>query len=213
MSEAGSVLGPMPRWHQFVDVLPADEHRALLDWTLTNRERFAPAKVRAGVVPTSRIAEVLRHLGPLQAVLEARLRTMLPEIFRGSGVRSFEVEHIELEIAAHGPGAFFTRHTDIPSGPGRKPLGGDGTGRQDRLMSAVLYYHREPKAFSGGTLRLYRFGGGEWPQDGVEIEPKQNSLLVFPSWALHEVTRVACPSARFEDYRFAVNAWFCRSLG
>ena len=80
-------------------------------------------------------------------------------------------------------------------------------------MSAVLYYNREPKAFSGGTLRLSRFGGREWPRDGVEIEPKQNSLLVFPSWAIHEVTRVDCPSGAFEYYRFAINAWFCRSLG
>ena len=56
---------------------------------------------------------------------------MLPEIFRGSDARPFEVERIELEIAAQGHGAFFTRHIDISSGPGRKPLGGDGSGRED----------------------------------------------------------------------------------
>jgi Rps23 Pro-64 3,4-dihydroxylase Tpa1-like proline 4-hydroxylase len=213
MSDAAPVLGPMPRWHQFENVLPPEEHRALLDWTLQNRERFKTARVIAGIDPSLRIAETLRDLGPLRPLLEARLRAMLPEIFRNSGVRPFEVEYIELEIAAHGDGAFFTRHTDIPFGPDRKPLGGDSSGRQDRLLSGVYYYHREPKAFSGGALRLYRFGGGEGPDDRVDVEPKQNSLLVFPSWAIHEVMRVECPSRAFEDYRFAVNAWFCRSLG
>ena len=213
MSEAAPARGPMPPWHQFRDVLPADEHRALLDWTIAHRDRFKPARVSRGLVPDTRIAAVVRDIGPLRPMLEARLRSMLPDIFRRTGARSFEVEAVELEIAAHGDGAFFHRHLDIPTGPGRKPLGGDGTGRHDRLVSAVYYFHREPKAFSGGALRLYPFGGGDGPDDHIDVEPKQNSLVVFPSWAEHEVMRVACPSGAFEDHRFAVNAWFCRSLG
>ena len=213
MIEPAAVLGPMPPWHQFLDVLPPGEHRALLDWTLANRDRFQPARVLGGVDPSLRVAATLRDLGPLRSALEARLLEMLPEIFRRSRVRPFEPEYLELELAAHGDGAFFSPHTDIPMGQGRKPLGGDARGRHDRLLSAVYYYYREPKAFSGGALRLFRFGGAEGPDDRIEVEPKQNSLLVFPSWARHEVMRVDCPSRAFEDYRFAVNAWFCRSLG
>jgi hypothetical protein len=206
--------GPMPPWHQFHDVLAPADRQALLDWTIANRDRFRAAGLRgAGVDPSRRIADKLKDLGPFHALVEARLRELLPEILARIGVQPFPIEHVELNIAAHGDGAFFSRHRDIPTGPGRTPLGGDRSGTHDRLVSAVYYFHREPKAFSGGTLRLYRFGAGEGGEaDRVDVEPLQNSLLVFPSWATHEVRRVSVPSGRFEDRRFAVNTWFCTTL-
>jgi SM-20-related protein len=33
---------------------------------------------------------------------------------------------------------------------------------------------------------------------------------VFPSWVLHEVRPVSCPSKRFVDSRFAINCWLWR---
>jgi Rps23 Pro-64 3,4-dihydroxylase Tpa1-like proline 4-hydroxylase len=97
-------------------------------------------------------------------------------------------------------------------GQGRRPLGGDDSGKQDRLVSAVYYFHSAPKRFTGGTLRLYRMADREGKGDFVEFEPELNSLAVFPSWARHEVRRVACPGCSFDQYRFAVNAWLCRTL-
>lgn len=206
---------PLPPWRQFRDVLSAPAHRALLDWTLASRDDFQRSELAGSrYAPEVRISERLRKLGPMRPLLEKRLREMLPDILAAAGSKPFEPDAIELEAAAHGEGAFFARHSDIPLGAGRKPLGGDGRGGQDRLVSAVLYYHREPKGFSGGALRLYRFGTGAEPEDDdyVDVEPVQNSLLVFPSWALHEVRPVSCPSGRFEDHRFAINAWFCRDI-
>jgi asparagine synthetase B (glutamine-hydrolysing) len=46
--------------------------------------------------------------------------------------------------------------------------------------------------------------------DGADIEPIHNSLLMFPSWAPHEVMPVNCPSQRFIDSRFAINCWVHR---
>ena len=207
-------LRPLPPCHQYRDFLEPAEHDALLDWSIANRDRFEPARITGHVVdPGRRIAERLNDLGPHRPVLERRLRENLPDIFRRTGSKPFEVEYFELEIAAHGDGAFFAHHSDIPVGRGRKPLGGDKTGRQDRLVSAVYYFHREPKCFSGGTLRLYRLGDHNASGDFVEFEPIRNSLIVFPSWVRHEVRRVSCPGCGFEDYRFAVNAWLCRTLG
>ena len=109
----------------------------------------------------------------------------------------------------------------MPIGWGRSPLGGDARGTQDRLLSAVYYFHREPKRFTGGQLRLHRSTPDDDPSDPepirnpadqIDIEPKRNSLLVFPSWASHEVLPVDCPSSRFEDHRFAVNIWLCATL-
>ena len=77
------------------------------------------------------------------------------------------------------------------------------------MISAVYYFHREPKAFSGGALRLYRFGVDPHDPaseaDSVAFEPRQNSLVCFPSWAVHKVDLVRCASDRFEDFRFGLN--------
>jgi Rps23 Pro-64 3,4-dihydroxylase Tpa1-like proline 4-hydroxylase len=204
---------PLPPCHQYRDFLQPAEHEALLEWAIANSARYEPARLTGHVIdPKRRIAERLNDLGPHRTVLERRLKEHLPDIFRRTGSRPFEIEYFELEIAAHGDGAFFAHHSDIPVGPGRKPLGGDKTGKQDRLVSAVYYFHREPRRFTGGTLRLYRLGDHEASGDFVEFEPEQNSLVVFPSWVRHEVRPVSCPGCAFEDYRFAVNAWFCKTL-
>lgn len=204
---------PLPPCHQYRDFLDPAEHEALLDWTIASAERFEPARLTGHVLdPRRRIAERLKDLGPHWPVLERRLKEKLPDIFRRTGSKPFDVEYFELEIAAHGDGAFFAHHSDIPLGPGRNPLGGDQSGKQDRLVSAVYYFHREPRRFTGGALRLYRLGDHEAEGDYVEFEPEQNSLVVFPSWARHEVRPVSCPECSFEDYRFAVNAWLCKTL-
>ena len=74
------------------------------------------------------------------------------------------------------------------------------------MISAVYYFHNIPKGFSGGNLRLFRFGSEE-ADDGVAIEPIDNSLVEFPSWVRHQVERVSCPSGDFADYRYALNCW------
>jgi Rps23 Pro-64 3,4-dihydroxylase Tpa1-like proline 4-hydroxylase len=203
----------LPPCHQYRDFLDEAEHQALLDWSLAHRERFEPARLTGHVLdPSRRVAERLKDLGPHRAVLERRLTERLGDIFRRTGTKPFEIETFELEVAAHGDGAFFAHHSDLPVGRGRQPLGGDKSGKQDRLVSAVYYFHREPKRFSGGALRLYRLGDYEASGDYVEFEPERNSLVVFPSWARHEVRRVSCPDCAFDDYRFAVNAWLCKTL-
>jgi Rps23 Pro-64 3,4-dihydroxylase Tpa1-like proline 4-hydroxylase len=73
------------------------------------------------------------------------------------------------------------------------------------VLSGVYYFHRRPKAFAGGELRLHAIGD---PDRFVDIEPVHNALLVFPAWAPHEVRPISCPSGAFVDARFAVNCWF-----
>src|SRR4051812_22975296 len=194
----------MPPWHRYSGFL-GDECAGLLRWALDHREDFKPSKVFGGIVdPQRRISEKTRKLGPYRPLFEQKIGAMLPDLFRCTGTRPFEPESYELELVAHGDGAYFAPHTDIPVGPGRKPVGGDSSGTQDRLLSGVYYFHRDPKAFSGGVLRLYRFGGGETSDDWVDLEPEQDSFVVFPTWARHEVRRVSCQSKNFANSRFAV---------
>ena len=204
---------PIPPHHQYRDFLSPDELAALLDFALANRGRFRPSELAGKIVdPGRRRSEQLPDLGPYRRLFEDRLRAMAPDLFRRTGTRPFDVDHVELEMVAHNDGAHFNAHSDIPVGPGRERLGSGPDGRHERLLSGVYYFHREPKAFSGGALRLFRFGGGSAADDSVDLEPIQNSLLVFPSWAVQEVRRISCPSGAFEDSRFAVDAWLCRSL-
>jgi SM-20-related protein len=206
--------GPLPPWHRYSGFLSDEDREGLLRYAVERREKFKPSTVTGGIVNLERRVSVkMGKLGDFRPLFEQKIGALLDDMFRRTGTRPFEPETYELELVAHGDGARFAPHTDIPIGPGRKPLGGDKSGKQDRLLSGVYYFHREPKAFSGGALRLYRFGGGEAPDDWIDVEPEQNSLVIFPTWALHEVRPISCPSKEFADSRFAVNVWLCRTLG
>lgn len=203
----------MPPWHRYSGFLTEEEREGLLGFALDNRERFKPSRLFGDVHdPERRISEKISKLGPWREVLERKVAEHLLDMFARTGTRPFEVEVVELELVAHNDGAHFTAHTDIPIGPGRKPVGGARDSKQDRLLSGVYYFHREPKRFSGGALRLHRFGGEGAEGDWVDIEPEQNSFVIFPSWARHEVRTISCPSRDFADSRFAVNVWLCRTL-
>lgn len=200
----------MPSFHRYADFLDPPQEAALLEWTLAQQERFSPSKVSDKVYdPARRTSVRIRDLGPTKRWFEEEIHDFAPNFFRDTGTKPFEIEYLELEIAAHGDGAHFATHTDIPIGPGRMTLGGGSSDQQDRLLSAVYYFHHEPKGFSGGQLRLHRFGSNGDPGDYVDVEPERNSLVVFPSWTSHEVRVVQCPSGKFEDHRFAVNCWLC----
>ena len=202
-----------PPHHVIRDFLGARRNAELLEWTLDQRPRYRPATLASGAVdPGRRVSELLGDLGPAREWFADAIHAAAPALFAGTGTEPFAIEYLEMEIAAHGDGAHFATHTDIPVGWGRRPLGGDRSGTQDRLLSVVYYYHREPRGFSGGQLRLHRFGSNGAEGDFVDVEPANDSLVVFPSWVSHEVRAVACPSRRFEDYRFAVNCWLCRKL-
>lgn len=200
-------------YHQYHDFLGREHEQALFDYAIENEPRFEASTLVGGVIDEERRrSQRLTEVGLPGRQFEARIRGMAPDLFAKTGTAPFDIEYVELEIAAHGDGAHFAVHTDIPFGWGRSPLGGDKSGTQDRIISLVYYFYREPRGFEGGALWLHRFGSSSEPGDYVEIRPIRNSLLVFPSWATHEVRPVQCPSNKFSDYRFAVNCWLCRTL-
>jgi SM-20-related protein len=221
-SSLSEVLGPLPPYARVFDFLPESEHQLLFDWALSIRDRFRPATVSKGrperefrVDPERRIALTARKLGPLEAMLRERLLGALQELMTCTGTCGPPPTSLELELAAHGDGAYYRPHIDIPVGVDRKPLGAKPG--EDRVLSAVYYFHAEPQAFSGGQLRLYPFGpiptvAEPQPTKNIDLEPVRNSLVAFPSWVPHEVRRIRCPSGHFRDDRFALNCWYCRAI-
>jgi len=210
---AASAAGPMPRFHVYRGFLSEEENAGLLAFVLANEAAFEEAQLfgKGGdrIDPTQRVSRRSSDLGPYRALIRMRIAALLPDMFARTGTRAFEPEHYEMDVVAHGDGAHLARHRDILIGEKRAQ---DPSGKGDRLLSGVYYFHRQPRAFAGGALRLYPFMGGAEGGEWADVEPEQNSLVVFPSWAPHEVLRVSVPSRAFADSRFAVNVWLRRTL-
>jgi Rps23 Pro-64 3,4-dihydroxylase Tpa1-like proline 4-hydroxylase len=184
----------------YADFLPPAEHAALLAWALAEGDRFIPSKVRSGRADAKvRRSLSLRDLGSAGSDLKTRLTALVPHMLADLRMAPFDVSRIELELISHGDGDYFRRHIDTMAGE----FGAD------RAISAIYYFHRAPKGYSGGELRLYGFLGGD-DAPFVDIEPAQNSLLVFPAWAPHEVRPIVCASGERADARFSVNCWLYR---
>ncbi|HKU93400.1 MAG TPA: 2OG-Fe(II) oxygenase [Sphingomicrobium sp.] len=215
-----ATVGPMPPHAQLSGFLPEAEHDAILAWAISEQESFSPAKVflkggAAGRVdPERRIALKRYGMGPFEPLLSERLFDAYSRIAPAAGYKGPRLSSLQFELNAYGEGAHFAPHFDIPLGNARRPIG-ERPG-EDRLITAVYYFRGEPRGFSGGALRLYRFGADHdeaTDGDSIAFEPERNSLLVFPSWARHGVETVHCPSGLFRDYRFGLNCWFCGRLG
>jgi SM-20-related protein len=175
----------------------------LLDYALSRHSDFAPTTVVPGTVDTStRVSIGLGELGGYRKVFKAKILDLVPTLISRLQVSPFEAGRLETELVAHGDGAFYKQHIDTQT-----DLHEDN--KQIRVLSGVYYFNAEPKAFTGGALRLHAIGGKSG-KNFVDIEPVRNSLLVFPSWAPHEVMPVSCPSKRFVDSRFAINCWLYR---
>jgi Rps23 Pro-64 3,4-dihydroxylase Tpa1-like proline 4-hydroxylase len=184
--------------------LPAPMPEELLEWAIDHKAEFTATVIDYAAESrqdaTVRVSLSVRHFGPLEERLRRYVLSAAPAWIAEFGVSPNRIGRVELEFVAHNDGAFFTRHIDTETGAGWADNG-------MRILSAVCYLHRSPRAFSGGRLRLLPFGGNGVDDACVEIEPEHNMLVVFPSWAIHEVRPVTCPSREFADSRFAVNIW------
>jgi SM-20-related protein len=130
------------------------------------------------------------------------VRDLVPAIVETLAIPAFEPAKLELELVAHTNAAHLARHRDTRVGP--------PNGKPYRAISAVYYFFRQPKSFTGGVLRLHSMAATGAAGSFVDIEPENDTLVFFPSWFMHEVSPVVCPSGQFEDSRFAVNCWVLR---
>jgi len=194
----------MPPYRLVRDFLPPPTPGHLLDWAIGNEAEFTPTVVdyqqQNGQDPTVRVSLGVRKFGPLEAMLREHVLKIAPVLIEELRVSLSGISRVELEFVAHNDGAFFTRHIDTETGA---RWAADGI----RFLSGVYYLHHQPKAFTGGCLRLFPFGGDGRQEAFVDVEPEHNTLVVFPSWVAHEVRPIHCPSKRFAHSRFAINIW------
>ncbi len=147
-----------------------------------------------------RRSRVLMNLGGHERMITDRVLTCLPRVLQKWGRDPFPISRIETQTTASNHGDFFRCHSDN---------GAEAVAARE--ITFVYFFHREPKQFSGGELRIYdsrRENDNYVPTANYRtIVPEQNQLVLFASGLSHEITPVDCPSGQFTDSRFTVNGW------
>jgi SM-20-related protein len=191
------------------EFLAPQEVGQLTRFTLEHESDFKVSEVlspvaEGGVVDYEhRKSRVLMEIEPHQSVILERIKAALPQVLEKLGMEEFTIGGVEAQITASGDGDFFHFHSD------------NGSDRvASRYLTFVYFFHREPRQFEGGELRIHdaRLDGGEYTSDGTyqAIAPQQNQIVFFPCEMMHEITPVKCASGLFADSRFTLNGWLRR---
>jgi Rps23 Pro-64 3,4-dihydroxylase Tpa1-like proline 4-hydroxylase len=166
-------------------------------------EVLSPGVTGGAVDYERRRSRVLMDMGGRERVIVDRLLSCLPRVLQKWGRDPFPISRVEAQVTASNHGDFFQCHSDN----GAEEVAA-------REITFVYFFHREPKQFAGGELRIYdsrRENDNYVPTANYRtIVPEQNQLVVFASGLSHEITPVDCPSGQFADSRFTVNGWIHR---
>jgi Rps23 Pro-64 3,4-dihydroxylase Tpa1-like proline 4-hydroxylase len=166
-------------------------------------EVLSPGVHGSAVDYETRRSRVLMNLGEHERMITDRVLNYLPRVLQKWGRDPFPISRIETQATASNHGDFFHCHSDN---------GAEAVAARE--ITFVYFFHREPKQFSGGELRIYdsrRENDNYVPTANYRtIVPEQNQLVLFASGLSHEITPVDCPSGQFADSRFTVNGWIHR---
>jgi Rps23 Pro-64 3,4-dihydroxylase Tpa1-like proline 4-hydroxylase len=191
------------------EFLAPEEVEELVRFTLEHERDFSFSEVvspeaESGVINYEhRRSRVLMDPASQQDVILRRVKTVLPQVLQRLGMEAFSIAGMEAQITASNDGDFFRCHSD------------NGSERvASRYLTFVYFFHREPRQFEGGELRIHdaRLEGGGYVSEGTyqTIVPQQNQIVFFPCALMHEITPVKCSSHLFADSRFTLNGWLRR---
>jgi Rps23 Pro-64 3,4-dihydroxylase Tpa1-like proline 4-hydroxylase len=191
------------------EFLAPEELQDLMRYTLAHEAEFRISEIIAPGVNVatadfeSRRSHVLMELDKHHAVIVNRIQSCLPRIFEKLEHEPFPLNRVEAQITASNDRDFFRQHSDNAH---------EQTAARE--LTFVYFFHREPKQFRGGELRIYDScwanGGYAATANYRAIVPQQNQIVFFPSSLVHEITPVECAGATFADSRFTVNGWLRR---
>jgi len=181
----------------------------LTRFTLEHESDFSASEVvspnvDSGVINYEhRRSRVLMDLVQYQDLMLERIKAVLPQVLDQLGMEEFSIAGVEAQITASNDGDFFHFHSD------------NGSERvASRNLTFVYFFHREPRPFEGGELRIHdaRLEEGTYVSEGSyqAIVPQQNQIVFFPCELMHEITPVNCASQLFADSRFTLNGWLRR---
>lgn len=183
---------------QVPDVLSPDEHAQLLAFVQRNESGFAgtTTSTQRG---NYRESSVLYQFAPFDELLRSKVRQLLPAVCEALKI-PIPTGNIEAQLTAHNDNNFYKVHNDNGSAD-----------TAHRVLTFVYYFHGQPKAFTGGQLRVYDHkvqNGYHYAADTYRtVEPNDNSIVFLAAEEMHEVLMVNCPSRAFMDSRFTINGW------
>lgn len=180
---------------------PSETHR-LVKYVLKHEQEFVSTSTSTGA-DNYRRSSVLYSFPEFEALIRKRIREVTPKVLEQLGIAQFNPSDIECQLTAHNNGNFYKIHNDNGS-----------PDTNTRELTYVYYFHRQPKNFTGGELRIYDstvknryLVAAETYHD---VEPRHNSIVFFASRYMHEVLEIHCPSRKFADSRFTINGWVRR---
>lgn len=171
-------------------LLDPDAHRALHRACVAERKWF----VEASTEGADDYRRALVHYATVDEATPVvdRALVLAPRVAEGLGVELPRIREVERQLTVHLDGGFYRPHRDD-----------QGEDASRRALSYVYYFHEEAR-WRGGQLAFL----GE---PGLELEPLDNSLILFSANLEHEVRRLEAPSPlSFEEGRFTVNGWIWR---
>lgn len=191
------------------EFLSPQELEQLTCYTLEHEKDFRSSEVVSPVAEEGivnyehRRSMVLMDPGPYQDLMLERIKTVLPKVLEKLDMEPFRIAGVETQITASNDGDFFRFHNDN----GNEKVA-------SRYLTFVYFFHREPRQFEGGELRIHdaRLEGEHYCSEGSyeAVSPRQNQIVFFPCDLLHEITPVICSSGQFADSRFTLNGWLRR---
>ncbi|MEI6429038.1 MAG: 2OG-Fe(II) oxygenase [Pseudanabaena sp. ELA607] len=197
-AQAPSEIIPI-QFLQIDNFLSWQQLRDLFRYTIDQETNFV-GSINTNGDESYRRSQVLYQFPEFEALLKSKLTGYIEKVCEQLKIRSFIPIGIEAQLTAHNDGHFYKLHNDNGS-----------PDTANRILTYVYYFHREPKGFSGGELVLYD-GAMEnnlmmAAHSSHQIQPRNNSIVFFPSQFMHEVLPIICPSRKFVDSRFTINGW------
>jgi Rps23 Pro-64 3,4-dihydroxylase Tpa1-like proline 4-hydroxylase len=182
------------------DFFTPEELESVLNFALQNEAAFEESSVTTGD-EEYRKSKVLCQLGGVKDLFEHRLKATLDQVYSYLLSELPTKFSLETQLTASNEGDFFKIHDDKSS-----------FSTVTRLLTYVFYFHADPKAFTGGDLRLYDYypgatAGQAHAETYATVTPENNMIVLFPSWVVHEVMPIHCPTGKFADGRFTINGW------
>lgn len=181
------------------DFLSPSQLSELLSYSINKYPEFV-STINSANDPDYRRSLYLPHFPEFSDLMISLVRKITPQIISHLRIDNFEIGAIESQLTAHNHGNYYKIHNDSGS-----------PDTDTRVLTYVYYYHREPKGFTGGELVIYnsKIENGCYVADDSHkaIQPTNNTIVFFPSYCMHEVLPVTCPSEYFTDSRFTINGW------
>jgi SM-20-related protein len=196
---------PDPLISDYVQIdrfLSPQDHQHLINFVLQQESNFVSTSTSTGELDY-RQSSVLYAFSKFSQLISQQIHAIVPQVLTQLHLPPFEIAEVEAQLTAHNDGNYYKVHNDNGS-----------TATATRELTYVYYFNRQPKAFSGGELRIYDtlIKNNQYTQASTHhtIEPRDNSIVFFLSRYMHEVLPIRCPSRSFADSRFTINGWIRR---